>query len=265
MESLVPIWAKRVVDFSTPWTTMATTNVTHILTTGLTAAVGTTVPANAVHGPFDLQLNGGADVLELVGYFRSGSAHATSAVTSSCLAINAWGETTGAIAHKAGALSIPSTSNPTWNTGITAAQFAAQTAGLSQLTVHGSYNTTGTGYVGKTSKGGILSQPVCESFPWVADGTDIAVDDITQFSAWIYGPGCDADANAVLNGSPLSLLPFAKLWLVIRLTYTGGAGGITTPVVTSGGISLIGYRSVNRTNPIEHDVNGVKPQIQYVA
>ena len=264
MESLTPVWIKRVVDFATPWGDMVSTGNYHILTTGLISAdvsgAPGTVPATAIHGPFSTTMNGGADVMELVGYFTAGSTE-TGTPTSCSLAINVWGETSGAQSHKVNILGATATSTTTIDAGLNVNAFSRVTAGLTQLAVQGSYNVLGTVSLGKTTKGGPLTTPVIESFPFIADGTAITTGDVTQCSAWIMGPGVDADANAVVTGSPISLRPFVRVWLVARIILGLSGGTVTAPVIGTGGLSLVGYRSVKRTDPIEHNVPGVVPQI----
>ena len=265
MESLYPIFVKKVVDFTTPWITIVNTAKSYyFLTTGnvgeTTTVTGTCV-TNGILGPIDISgKNGGADVLELVGYYALATTSGT-AVTTCKVSVNAWGETSGMNAYK-GIIGVSGT--PTFTTNITELNHAKNIGGMTALTVMGG-NSNGAN-TGKSSKGGIHGVPVADSFPFIAGRTVTPTSgDIAQLSVWITGPGSDADANGVISGSPLSLLPIDRVWLSVRFDFDNGATSITTPANSGGGLALVGYRSCTREDPKEHNIVGCKPVIVSIA
>lgn len=251
MDSLVPVFTKNIVTFTTPWATIGSGSHYWFNTSGTITSDSSNVPASSIHGPFDLSTNGGADVCEITGYFILATTSGTGC--SVCgVRVNVWGETVGQSALK-DLLTV--TTSPTFDTGISLANHAKQIGGMAGVAVHGSYNAAGLR--GRVSKPGPFSVDVADSFPIIADSTNPTSGDVTQMSVWLLGPGVDGDGAVAINGSALSMRMFKRIWIAMKFIPTL-TGGITTPAV-GGGLALTGYRNAVRTDPLESNVLGVKP------
>lgn len=253
MNSLVPVFTKKVVNFATPWITIGSGSHMWFNTAGTITSDPTNVPATAIHGPFQLDYNGGADVVEVHGYFLLGSTSGTGC--SECMIrASVWGESKGQVAHR----DMTSVSTlPTISTAVTPAVHSKQVQSMIPMRVSGSYNG-GTTNRGRSSSGdAVFATSMVDSFPLVADGTNPTAGDITQFSFWILGPGADAFSSQTIAGSPLSLGVISRIWFAMKFI-PALTGGVSTPVVF-GGIGLTGYRAVNRADPKEHNIMGTKP------